>query len=409
METLGWIRKLDYLGHSIGGADKLISLDPDELIGIAKSTTNLSDFGDDNWRADFYEEVKSLNSSESLHILGRLQVRASLLRCLRNRLFVTNKIKSQPEILREPIDSPVIITGLPRTGTTHLFELLSQDSSFRAPFCFEAVSPVEPPPDTLTGNIDRKNIAQCCFDFKNDLFPELKAMHIHQHDLPEECRVITESILGRMQYVSDFTGDYQSWIEGVNGDYIYHWHKIILQLLQYKHPKKEWLLKCPTHINHMEQIVEYYPNARIIHTHRDPAKALPSLLSIANVEGAATFTLDTDDIEKYSSAMLALFEGGLRKVISQRQETIVPEKQIFDIHMSDLISDPMAVIRAAYNHLDMEFSEALEKRILNYLAENRRNKHGKHTYRPQNFGLTEERIREQFRFYTDHYNIALNT
>jgi hypothetical protein len=280
VEKLKWIRKLNYLGDTVGGADKLIGLNPDELVDNAKSTTGLSDFGDDQWQSSFYENMKKMNLSENLHILGRLQVRANALRSLRNRLFITDKIKQQPAILDESIDSPLIITGLPRSGTTHLFELLSLDPSFRSPYCFEAVSPIEPPAHTLTGGIDRKHIAQGCCDFKNDLLPELKSMHIHQHDLPEECQFIMHNVLSTQPFLYHSTGDYQTWVEKQNRDYSYHWHKKVLQLLQYEQPTKHWLLKSPSHIHYMDLVLHHYPNARIIQTHRDPVKTIPSFLNL---------------------------------------------------------------------------------------------------------------------------------
>lgn len=410
MEKLKWIRKLNYLGHSVGGADKLIGLDPDGLVDIAKSTTGLSDFGDDKWKSGFYENIKKMDRAENLHLLGRLQVRANSLRSLRNRLFITDKIKLQPAILDESINSPLIITGLPRSGTTHLFELLSLDPSFRSPFCFEAVSPVEPPPDTLTGGINRKKIAQGCCDFKNDLLPELKTMHVHQHDLPEECQFIMNNVLSTQPFLYNSTGDYQTWVEGQYRDYSYRWHKKILQLWQYEQPTKRWLLKSPSHIHYMDLILKHYPNARIIQTHRDPVKTIPSFLSLIKTD-TSTLLLESETRgmgKNNSHPFMMIYEGGLRKVIKQRQEAMVPEKQIFDINMEGLVSDPVAVIRAAYNHLDIEFSEAFEKNILNYLAKNPRNEHGKHSYQPEDFGLSNKQIREKFSFYTDHYNIELN-
>lgn len=410
MEKLKWIRKLNYLGNAVGGADKLIGLDPDELVDIAKSTTGCSDFGDDNWRDGFYENLRRMDSSENLHLLGRLQVRANSLRGLRNRLFITDKIKQQPAILDEPIDRPLIITGLPRSGTTHLFELLSLDPSFRSPYCFEAVSPVEPPADTLTGGIDRKQIAQGCCDFKNDLLPELKSMHIHQHDLPEECQFIMNNVLSTQSFMYHSDGDYQTWVEKQNRDYSYRWHKKVLQLLQYEQPTKHWLLKSPSHIHYLDLVLNHYPNARIIQTHRDPVKTIPSFLNLIKTD-TSTLLLESETRHMGNNGahpFITIYEGGVRKVIKQRQEAMIPEKQIFDIHMEGLVADPVATIRAAYNHLGIEFTSTFEKSILNYLAENPRNKHGKHSYRPEDFGLSNEKIRESFSFYTDHYNIVLN-
>jgi Sulfotransferase family len=393
MEQLNWVRRLNYLGHSIGGADKLVSLNPNELIDIAKSTTGLSDFGDDNWKPSYFENVKNLDSSKDLHTMGRIQLRAKFLMSLRNRLFITNEIKLKPAILSETIDSPLIITGLGRTGTTILFELLSQNPSFRSPLCFEAFCPVEPPPDTVTGGIDRKKIAQTRVEFMDDIQPEIKTMHINRYDLPHACFHMLDSVLINAFHSSNDTDNYR-------------WHKKILQLLQYEHPTKPWLLKCTSHINHMEQLLEYYPNARIIHTHRDPVKAIPSLISL--LKCLNTVFLETSDIKEISSKILMTSENALRKMIKQRQEATIPEKQIVDVHFQDLMLDPVTTIRTAYKHLGIEFSEIFAERILSYLAKKPRNKHGKHSYQPEDFELTNKKIREQFYFYTDHYNIALD-
>ncbi len=410
VERLSWIRKLNYLGHSVGGADKLIGLDPDELVDIATSTTGLSDFGDDHWKASFYESTKKLDSSENLHLLGRLQVRANSLRGLRNRLFVTDKIKLEPAILDEPTDNPLIITGLPRSGTTHLFELLSLDPAFRSPYCFEAISPVEPPPSTITGGIDRKKIAQGCWDFKNELLPELKSIHIHQHDLPEECQIIMHNVLSTRPFLYKSTGNYPDWAEGQNREYGYQWHKKVLQLLQYQQPTKRWLLKGPSHVHYMELVLSHYPNARIIQTHRDPVKTIPSFLNLIKTNNY-TMLLESDTKRMEENSLhpfLMIYGGGLRRLIEQRQAGIVQEKQIFDIHMADLVSDPVTTVRSAYNHLGIEFSQEFEESISQFLAQNPRHKHGKHSYQPEDFGLSNRKIREHFSFYTDHYNISLN-
>ena len=404
METLNWVRRLNYLGHSVGGSDKLINLNPDELLDIAQSATGLSDFGDDNLEPDYYENVKNLDDA-GLHTFGRLQVREKLLRCLRNRLFISNKIKLQPAILNEVVDKPLIITGMSHTGTTILFELLSQDLFFRSALGFEAICPAEPIPGSLAGGVDREKMAQSSLGFIADIQLEFKAIHTQQYDLSAECWIIIDRVLDYIFSPAREIDEYQTWDKQVDNYSRYFWHKKVLQLLQYGSPIKPSLLKCPSHIHFMKQILEYYPNSRIIHTHRDPVKAIPSLYSLE--KSAYSLSMETCDKKKIRSAVLTMSEGGLHKIIKQRQAGIIPENQITDIHFKDLLSDPVATIRTAYKNLGIEFSEEFKERILNYLDKRPRNKYGKHNYQPEDQGLSNEKIREQFRFYTDHYNIAL--
>ena len=235
-------------------------------------------------------------------------------------------------------------------------------------------------------------------------------MHIHQHDLPEECQFIMQNVLSTQPFMYRSDGDYQTWVEGQNRDYSYRWHKKVLQLLQYEQPTKHWLLKGPSHIHYMDLVLNYYPNARIIQTHRDPVKTIPSFLNLIKTD-TSTMLLESETRQMGKNGthpFIKIYEGGVRKVIKQRQEAMIPENQIFDIHMEGLVADPVATIQAAYNHLGLEFTSEFEASILDYLAKNPRNKHGKHSYQPEDFGLSNEKIRESFSLYTEHYNIVLN-
>ena len=404
MKTLDWVRRINYCGDAVGGAEELISLDSDELIDIAKRTTNLSDFGDDDFSIDYFtDQKKVIDELVDAPLLKRILIKTSILVSLRNRLFITEKMKCFPAIIDEKIKNPLFITGLPRTGSTILFELISQHENMRSPLGFEAASPVDPISNKTTGKISRNEIGQCMFDIGIDIQPEIKAIHEIRADIPIECCHIISCILGRLPgYFDD--GEYQDRVEKIDSSHNFKWHKKVLQILQYGNRPKMWLLKCISHLSFLNELLMNYPDANIIHTHRDPISVFPSLLSLFENFGR-NFAI-TPDTERTESLLLFM-EGALRKSIGQRIDGTVPSSQITDIHFHDLMTNPTETIKQAFQTLDIDFSEDFSKKILQYLSGRPREKYGKHHYSIEDFGLTNREIRERFRFYTDHYNIKL--
>ncbi len=184
MDRQDWLRRLNYLGSAVGGAEQLVSLDPEEMLASAQATTGLTDFGDDDWREAYDQLTASIAKDVDLTTIGRLMSRGDILRALRNRLFVVNALKQTPAILNEQIVAPLLIAGQGRSGTTILFELLAQDPNNRAPLAWEASSPVAPSEKTLADGITRAEIAECDNELWDDVQPEMLAAHEHRWDLP---------------------------------------------------------------------------------------------------------------------------------------------------------------------------------------------------------------------------------
>src|SRR5262249_53053088 len=129
-----WVRRINAMADSVGGAALMVALDPDELVALAKSSTGLSDFGsfDGDWRGRLDALVAAIERTAKLNVVGRLLTRQEILRCLRARLFVTHALDRDPRILDEKIVAPVVVTGQGRSGTTILFELLALDPGLRS-------------------------------------------------------------------------------------------------------------------------------------------------------------------------------------------------------------------------------------------------------------------------------------
>lgn len=406
MERQAWLRRLNYLGSAVGGAEELVNLDPEEMLASARATTRLEDFGDDDWREAYDVLTESLASDVSLTTVGRLMTRSDILRALRNRLWVVEALKKEPAILRERIAAPLLVAGQGRSGTTILFELLAQDRNSRAPLGWQAASPVAPPSNTLGDGISRHEIAQCDNELWDDVQPEMLAAHEHRWDLPVECIHFLALDFSSDYWIALYSAtQFMKWKFSNNPESAYDWHKKILQLLQFKQQTKRWLLKSAAHTRSLDVLLKVYPDLRIIQTHRDPVKTIPSTIRLT---GYLRWVRANDvDLQQLTQVVHFGYQASLEKVMQERVDGVIPAEQIADVHFKDLMTDPVAAIRGAYERLSLEFSSDFEERIRAYLVEKPRHKFGKHEYAAEDYGLSDQQIRDDFRFYTDHFGIAL--
>ena len=395
-----WVRKLNNHGNSIGTSKFLVEIDPYRMIQIATEITGLNDFGDENWQQNYHGYIKKLNELDQLHTLGRIRIKTALLIALRNRLLVTEKIKQEPAILADSINNPLFIIGLPRTGTTLLYNLLALNPVFRTPLGYEAVAPVFRPINSTVG-INRSDIAECLFDFEIDINNQVEAMHNHRQNLPIECQNIMTNVLAL--FYSETIGDSNP--SEINNYSLpdYKWHKKVLQVLQYEGTSKTWLLKCPSHINNMEQLIKVYPKSRIIHTHRNPMSVIPSCARLLK------YFIDSHckshHFERTLETFINTLEIGLRETIDQRESSIIKASSIQDTYFDQLLKNPISCLKEIYNYFDIPFSQEIKTNALKYLKANPRYSKGKYSCSFEDFGLSKEHIYQQFKFYTDHYNI----
>lgn len=401
MSNLDFLKRLNYLGDAAGGAENLVPINAESLIRQAQEDTSLSDFGDDYWKNSFYNDISNFNSLKRSLTLGRLLKKTEFLLSLKNRLLLIAKLKQSPSIKNESIKSPLIITGLPRTGTTILFALLSLDKRNRAPLGYEIFSPVK-----STDNLaqSRQNIGECMLDLTMDIEPEIRQTHDNRASLPAECWMIANNVLGNS--LPDFYAEkpFSAHFSQLSSDYNYSWHKLVLQTLQHQTVKMKWLLKCPSHLFHLDSLFRCYPDARVIHLHRDPTTSIPSLLN--HLRCFERLYEKLNGKKSYRNAMVFMSDC-LEQVIKQRENGVIPNNQITDVLFDELMKDPIAVIKSIYQQLNLDFNPDMPGKIKTYLDQRPRHKYGKHTYAETDFNLTDKDIRKQFKFYTEHYKIPL--
>ena len=394
-----WVRRLNAMGDSVGsalgGARALVPIDPDALLeqALRELGEPKNDFGDPDWRARFTALATALDASP-LHLVGRLLTKQELLRSLRARLALAHAVDRAPAIARERVVAPVIVTGPARSGTSILFELLWLDPTLRGPLAYEALHPLPP-----TGTDARLAWSECEQELWADVQPEFAAIHELRSDLPVECVTLTQPC---------FCGTHWSMVSQAAGlpDFarMFDFHARMLQVLQHGEPPRTWLLKTPGHLMTLDLLFATYPDAWVVQTHRDPAKTMPSTVSTtAMVQWMRT---DRIDLDLLASAVSAGFTAALNGVAERRANRELPDRFV-DVHFSDLLRDPVATLRSAYDRMGRHFSGEHAEAIRRYLAEKPKGKFGVHHYAPEDWGFTAAGLREALAPYISHFGVVL--
>ncbi len=359
----------------------VVPLDADSLISRARAATGLDDFGDDLWREPFGVLLRSLEEEAELTLMGRLMARHDIFGWLCNRLQITDTFRRHPEIADEEIRQPMFIVGLPRSGTSILFELLARDPAVGVPLMWEALTPCPPPEAASYRSDPRIARAHRLFTQWNRVVPEFATMHEMAGDIPAECGLIMANT-----FISDHiaslhqTPAYSAWCAQADYRPVYDYHRRILQILQWKNPRQRWLLKAPEHQVHLETLLQVYPDARIVQTHRDPITCMASTTSLLG----ALYLMRSDQpfhSEQFEDIVLGEATAQrLERVMQLRDQGTIPQANITDSRYQDLMAAPLDCIEGIYSHFDLPLTEATRGRMLDYLAHKPKGKFGEHRY-----------------------------
>ena len=399
------LRVLNGAGAALRGLGlPVVRLDADTLLAKARRQTGLDDFGDDGFRDPLRRLIASFGQEAGITLLGRIIAREELVRLLANRLRVVDVWKCHPDIGAGTIERPLFILGLPRTGTSILHELLAQDPALRVPMTWEVMRPF-PPPETATFDSDPR-IAEVERRFAgiDRLVPDFKSIHPLGALLPQECVAITQHEFASMVWhTTHRVPSYQAWLEAADHRWVYAAHRRWLQYFQWKTPARRWALKSPGHLWTLDTLLDAYPDACIVQTHRDPLRVIASLVSlICTLRSMASDAIDAHEIGADWSARLA---DGLTRTMRVRERGLLPPAQVFDMHFHEFMRDEIAMVRRIYAHFDMELSAQAETRMRRFLADNRVDKHGRHTYALGLGGLDEATERRRYAAYQQRHGI----
>jgi hypothetical protein len=378
------------------------SLDADALHRAARTRAGTSDYG--SWRFDEPLErlLKSYHDEAKLTTLGRITVRELIVSLLDNLLRMEAERAANPAIEEQRIVAPVFIIGLPRTGTTHLHGLLSQDPGNRAPATWEVMYPAAARSPKAVAEARAKTGTR--LGWADRLAPEFMRIHPIAPDLPQECIAITAQVFMSIQFhTTHDVPSYQDWFEQAPQTLGFDFHHRFLQHLQAKSAGSRWVLKAPGHLFALEGLLARYPDARIVHTHRDPLRVMASMASHATVLRRA-FS-DAADPRKIAADWAERWARALDTFLTVRDRA--PREQFFDVDFASIENDPIGTVERVYDFLGWPLTREAREAMNAFLAANPKNKHGVHRYTLEQFGLGREAQAARFRTYCERFGIEV--
>ncbi|MEZ4334100.1 MAG: sulfotransferase [Myxococcota bacterium] len=406
-----WVREINREGgiwREAGMLSDMVPLDPESLLAAARRETGLDDFGAGDWREALEVLTGALESEADLNLMGRLCTRSELILWLRNRLKLVDLVARHPEIAEEPIEAPIFITGLPRTGTSILQELLWQDPRLRTPLFWETLHPVE---SARSGGRDEaaRRSGDALIRQWIRVTPEIQTMHETAGDLPAEDATVWAYTLVSDHIQSFYQmPTYDAYVNAADPVPLYRAQKLFFQALQWRSSRRRWFGKTLYHLGHLPALFEVYPDARVIHTHRDPIR---SMASVTNLLRAFYWQRSDRDFDAPGFEEITTGAGTadrLEAVMRLRDEGAVPADRIVDSRYQDLMDDPVGSIERLYGALKIPYDDEVGARVRRYLDHKPKHKHGVHRYK----GLPPDelaKVRPLFRRYQARYGVPDET
>ena len=345
--------------------------------------------------------LSALGAEPGLGEAGRARAMDQFRDNLRRLAQIDADRRQHPEIAEVAIDRPVFILGLPRCGTSLLHALIGSDPAVRTPLSWEVAMP-SPPPDAAT--FERDPRAQAFDDyvaanFSGKWSDVLKAHPIGSR-IPQECGMILETAFQGLNPVMLFRlSEYYRWYLRADTRFGYAVHRMWLQHLAWRNPRRRWVLKVQEHAYHLPELLAAYPDAMFVQPHRDPVAVMASISRLIEVIRSVSF--DHQDRAKLGQELLHLWHDGQKRMMAYRKAH--PELPILDMRYRDLAADPVAAVRGVYDFADIGFTDASEKGVRAWLAANPADKHGRHVYSLEDYGLSEAQVRETYADYIAAY------
>lgn len=389
------VNKLD------GLSQQLIPIDANRAMKLAERVTGLSDFGDDGFRSRLDSAVDGLNEA-NLNTTGLLGARYVLNWHLSNRLRIIDFARGHPELDEIEIERPLVITGFFRTGTTFLHNVLAADPANRVAKAWELSYPLGRLGDPLGDVAFRRAQAKFSFKFNQSAIPDQGVAHHVTPDSYEECFFLLENDMAVLTFWVAFAA-YSYAMEMLDWDMRepYEFHKLQLKILNVQRSAERWVLKCPWHIWNMDALMAVYPDARVIFTHRDIAKALASHCSLsARMASKLRRSLDIDELGAF---WLEYTRIGLERGMEAHRK--IPDSQLYDVRLRDMMADPLTTLKDLYRHFDLEYTDEVAALFKARIEDKPTAQEGEHDYNIEDFGLTNEGVREVLAEYNERFGV----
>jgi Sulfotransferase family len=377
-------------------------LDATALLAAAREATGLTNLGDDSILEGLGILTASLNAEAGLTEAATGRVATSLTATLANRLQVEDYLAQHPELLERPIEKPMFVFGLPRTGTTLTINLLAADPMRRCFLRWEALASVPPAAKGALRSDPRYHAEQARLEMSLKYVPHISAMHHEDADSPTECQFAMSPSFCAQVYDSQYhIPGYSDWFLH-KADYLpaFRYHKRLMQVLQAENGGR-WTFKNPWHPLYLDALTSVYPDAQLVMTHRDPADTVGSACSLVyNVR-----KMFSDDVDPHAVGKVLLHTFDLMIARQNAYREKHGADAIHDILYDDQVRDPIGTMRGVYARFDEPLTAEAEASMKAMLDANPQGKHGKHEYSLADYGLTRAGIHAHFKDYTDRFGI----
>lgn len=378
------------------------TLHVEELLHAARERApGLKDFGNDNYRQALEVLTRALNTEAKLSATGIAMMRERLVGQLVNRLLMEDYLQRFPEISKIEIEDPLVIVGLPRTGTTMLQRTLAVDPRFYSAAWWETRYPA---PLTGEGPQDcekRITMAKAEVAQTIEAIPQILSIHPMSATLcDEEFMLMEHSFLCAMDAYADVPS-YTTWLDQQDQRPVYTQLKKMLQFLQWQKSQRgeaqgqRWLLKAPQHLHTLEILLSVFPQAQVILTHREPAQTIPSMASMAHT--LWQIYSDQPDPSSAGRQWNSRMARGIHHTMQVRKQQ--DSRRFLDIHFLDTVAKPMQVLEAVYQFAQMPFTEKARTDAQQWLSSNGREKRAGHDYSLETFGLSEQQMQRDYTLY----------
>ena len=384
-----------------------VSLTEQAVLSAAVERTGLDDFGPDDFRPRLRLWLDEIAADPNRTGLGRASIFSACVRHASNRLRIHDLLVQHPEIHDVEIVRPIVVAGLPRSGTTHLLNLVSADTRLRSLPLWESYEPVPPQGEEAEGTGPDPRFVRCDREWQQMLatVPHVAAMHpMHPSHIHEEIEL----------QLPDFSSYTLEWIARVPGwrDFYlahdqtphYQYMKTVLKVLQWQHGPDRWVLKSPQHLEQLGPLLATFPDATVVLTHRDPVSIVQSAATMLTY--AARLSYRNVDPDFYIRYWTDRIEQLLRA--SLRDAHLLDDGRRFDVLFDQFMADNLATVESIYDVAGLSMTADARRQIETHMVNNPRGKHGQVTYDLRaDFGVEPAAVREHFQAYLEAFPVAI--
>lgn len=382
-----------------------VSLAEDDLVGRARAATGLADFGPDDFRPRLRAHLAAVDGDAGLNNLSRLTQQRRIVRLLSSRLGLTELLRLHPEISDIEIERPLIVVGLPRSGTTHLVNLIAADQRRRALPYWESQEPFPIAGDGPGVDGVDPRFLRCAADHavEREMAPLTQAMHDRfPAAIEEEVELLDIDFASYTLEWHARVPDWRDFYLALDQHRHYAYMKTVLQALTFLRGPRQWVLKSPQHLEQLGPLMATFPDATIAFTHRDP---------VAVIQSAITMLAYADRLRRHAIEPAPLADYWVDRVemllrACIRDRDLVPADRSIDVVFHEFMADDIGTVERFYQCAGVEMTTKARHQLDAYMTANPRGKHGRVGYDLEgDFGLRPEAVRERFEFYFDRFPV----